>query len=165
MRPELGCHGSRKQGTLSPASHEGRHLPWRGPSRRRESLDWEQNPKHRVDRAQQPVAEIGLSSRLNGVNVSGEGVNAWKRHCAQRVLSVALIACERHPTPSCWVRATPAQERERRARSASVENPRELNGAVYSGLAEFSIRYRPCIGTEAKDRGVLARKRLRERGA
>src|ERR1700693_5867524 len=46
-----------------------------------------------------------------------------------------------------------------------MENARELDGVVYSGLAEFSIRYRPRIGTEAKDRGGLARKRLRERGA
>jgi len=46
-----------------------------------------------------------------------------------------------------------------------VENARELDGVVYSGLAEFSIRYRPRVGTEAKDRGVLAGKRLRERGA
>ena len=46
-----------------------------------------------------------------------------------------------------------------------MENARELDGVVYSGLAEFRTRYCPCIGTEAIDHGVLARKGLRERGA
>jgi hypothetical protein len=46
-----------------------------------------------------------------------------------------------------------------------VENARELDRVVDSDLAEFRIRYRTRIRTEAKDRRVLTRKRLRERGA
>ena len=129
-----------------------------------------------------PSAAAGLVKRArailllaDGVSVSATGrlVGMLRRHLykwidrfrGQGVLGLPLVARERDPTSSGRVCTIPAQERERRARTAAVENARELDGAVYSGLAEFRIRYRPRIGTEAKDRGVLARKRLRERGA
>ena len=46
-----------------------------------------------------------------------------------------------------------------------MENARELDGVVHDGFAELRLRYRPRIRTEAKDRCVLIRKRLRECGA
>jgi hypothetical protein len=46
-----------------------------------------------------------------------------------------------------------------------VENPREFDGVVHSDLAEFRIRYRTGIRTEAKNRRFLTREYFRESGA
>src|SRR5262249_58540675 len=60
----------------------------------------------------------------------------------ERLLRLSLVAREGHPASSRLVRATPAQERERRARAAAVEKARELNRVIDGNLAKLRVRYR-----------------------
>ena len=53
----------------------------------------------------------------------------------------------------------PAQRRERRVGASAVQNTRELNGVVHGYFAEIRVGYRPGIGAQAKDRGVLTGER------
>lgn len=51
------------------------------------------------------------------------------------------------------------------ARAALAENSRELDCVVHGYRAEFCVRYRAGISTQAKQRCTLTRERLRQCGA
>jgi hypothetical protein len=58
-----------------------------------------EQPKRRVDRAQQAIAEIWFPPPRHRVDVRGsEDVNAGKAPGEQRVLGLSLVAREGHPT-------------------------------------------------------------------
>jgi hypothetical protein len=69
----------------------------------------EQNPEYRIDRAQQPVAEVRFVPRLNGVDIRRpEKVNMRETRCQHCVLSLSLVAREGKPASSCRVGAVSA---------------------------------------------------------
>jgi hypothetical protein len=60
----------------------------------------ERHSKHRVDPAQQAVAEIRLLPRLDGIDVCGaEDVNTGKSSCKERLFCLSLYS-ERRPSES-----------------------------------------------------------------
>src|ERR1700739_1330981 len=99
-----------------------------------------QSPKYRVDSSHQAVAKMRLLSRLHGVDVGGpENVKSRKSRGEENIFCLSLITCKSHAALPCRVRATPAQERERRVGASAAENSRKLDRVVNGDLAEFPI--------------------------
>src|SRR5579862_840427 len=70
-----------------------------------------QYPKRGVNRTQQAITEVRFLPRLDRVDVRGpEDINAREARREECLLSLSLIACERHSTSSRRVRAATAQE-------------------------------------------------------
>src|SRR5580704_9744604 len=99
-----------------------------------------------------PLQHAGLTRRTHGIDVRGSKyVNARKPRREKRVFSLSFITRECHPAFSRRVRATSAQERERRTGTALVQNAGEFDSVVHSDPAKLFIRYRPGIRPEAKN--------------
>src|ERR1700756_2764105 len=155
---------------FSKTCARGSPVPWRAASTMAlakssapDHLVGEQHPKHRVDRAQQAIAEIRLLPRRHRIDVCrAKEIDLRETGRAQRVLGLSLVAFEGHPTPSRRICATPAQECERRVGTAAAENSRECDRVVHGYRAELCVRYRPGVCAHAKDRCMLIREHLRE---
>jgi hypothetical protein len=71
----------------------------------------EQRTKHRVDPAQESVAEIRFLPGFDGVDVGGpKNINTRKPGREKCIFGFSLVARERYATSACRVRAIPAQE-------------------------------------------------------
>ena len=63
----------------------------------------EKHPKHGVNRAEQPVAEIRLLPRLHGIDVGGpEDVKTGEPSPKQLLFGLSLIACKAIRLCSVW---------------------------------------------------------------
>ena len=117
---------------------------------------WKRQLEGRVDRAQQPIAEIRFLPRLDRIDIRRpKEVDAWKAGREKCVFGLSLVSCKSDATSSRSVRAVSAQEREGGVRAAAMQNARELDRVVYSYPAKFSLRNRARIDTQTKDSCVL----------